>query len=84
MKAFPQLLAALEGYLAAVEKRQSPDGSVPALRPAMEALEAQAEAAAPQADARLRHYLVQRSYRKAWHYLRGEDHLNQAGNCGRH
>ncbi len=84
MSDFPDLLAALDNYLAAVEKRPVADGAVPELRPAMEKLEAVAQASVPAADPMLRHYLTQRSYRKAWNYLRGEDHLNQAGNCGRH
>ena len=78
------LLKALDHYLAAVEKRPAADGTRPDLRPAMEQLESVALEHAPSADAQLRHYLTQRSYRKAYHYLRGEDHLNKAGNCGRH
>lgn len=84
MSDFPNLLAALDTYLAAVEKRPGTDGEVPELRPAMEKLEAVAQASVQAADPMLRHYLTQRSYRKAWHYLRGDDHLNQEGNCGRH
>lgn len=84
MRDFSELVAALEAYLAAVEKRPGASGGIPPLRPAMEKLEAVAQASVPAADPMLRHYLTQRSYRKAWNYLRGEDHLNQAGNCGRH
>ncbi|MEM1058249.1 MAG: hypothetical protein AAGK14_03295 [Verrucomicrobiota bacterium] len=83
MTEFPQLQKALETYLAAVEKRPAADGQVPELLPAATALEQTAQASLPQAPPQLRHYLANRSFRKAYLYLQGQDHLNRAGNCGR-
>jgi len=84
MTEYPELKAALDDYLAAVEKRPNAEGRTTELRPAMVKLEQVAATTLPGTPAQLRHYLQQRSYRKAWNFLHARDHLNTAGNCGRH
>ena len=77
-----ELLArTLDEYLDAVPKQKEanpPD--LLALFARLDALEAEIDSSYP---AQLRHYLHQKSYRKAHLWLQGRDAENLRGNCGR-
>jgi hypothetical protein len=76
-----RLARTLDEYLDAVPRQKEPDApDLLALFARLDALEAEMDAAFP---AQLRHYLHQKSYRKAHLYLQGRDAENLRGNCGR-
>ena len=76
-----RLAHTLEDYLAAVprQKETNPPDLL-AIFARLDALEAEVGAAYP---AQLRHYLHQKSYRKAHLFLQDRDAENLRGNCGR-
>ena len=76
-----KLAKTLDEYLAAVPKQKEanpPD--LMAIFKRLDALEAEIDASYP---AQLRHYLHQKSYRKAHLWLQGREAENLRGNCGR-
>jgi hypothetical protein len=76
-----RLAQTLDEYLAAVSRQKEanpPD--LMALFARLDALEAEVDASYP---AQLRHYLHQKSYRKAHLFLQNRDTENARGNCGR-
>jgi hypothetical protein len=76
-----RLARTLDEYLDAVPRQKEPDApDLLALFARLDALGAEMDAAFP---AQLRHYLHQKSYRKAHLYLQGRDAENLRGNCGR-
>ena len=76
-----RLARMLEEYLAAVPRQKEPNPpDLLAIFARLDALEAEIDARYP---AQLRHYLHQKSYRKAHLYLQGRDGENLRGNCGR-
>ena len=76
-----RLTRTLEEYLAAVPRQKEPNApDLMALFAQLDALEAELDASAP---AQLRHYLHQKSYRKAHLFLQGREAENLRGNCGR-
>jgi hypothetical protein len=76
-----RLARALDEYLAAVPRQKEPNPpDLLALFARLDALEQEIDAGYP---AQLRHYLHQKSYRKAHLYLQGLDAENLRGNCGR-
>ncbi len=76
-----RLAATLAAYLDAVPRQREPNPpDLLALFAQLDALEAELSADAP---AQLRHYLHQKSYRKAHLFLQGREAENQRGNCGR-
>ena len=76
-----RLAATLQAYLDAVPRQQEPNPpDLLALFAQLDALEAELGADAP---AQLRHYLHQKSYRKAHLFLQGREAENLRGNCGR-
>jgi hypothetical protein len=76
-----RLARTLDEYLAAVPRQKEPNPpDLMALFARLDALEAEIDAGFP---AQLRHYLHQKSYRKAHLYLQGRDAENLRGNCGR-
>ena len=76
-----RLAGTLDEYLAAVPRQKEPNPpDLMALFARLDALEAEVDASYP---AQLRHYLHQKSYRKAHLYLQGRDAENLRGNCGR-
>jgi hypothetical protein len=80
-KTLARLARALEEYLAAVPRQKEPNPpDLLAIFARLDALEAEIDARYP---AQLRHYLHQKSYRKASLYLQGRDSENLRGNCGR-
>ncbi len=75
-----RLARLLDEYLAAVPRQQEPNPpDLLALFARLDAMEAELDASYP---AQLRHYLHQKSYRKAQLYLQDRDAENLRGNCG--
>jgi len=71
----------LEDYLDAVPRQQEPNPpDLMALFTRLDELELEL---GPRCSPQLRHYLHQKSYRKAHLYLQGLDAENARGNCGR-
>ena len=76
-----RLARTLDDYLDAVPRQKEPNPpDLMAIFAQLDALEAELDASFP---AQLRHYLHQKSYRKAHIYLQGRDAENLRGNCGR-
>ncbi len=76
-----RLAGTLNEYLAAVPRQQEPNApDLLALFARLDALEREIDGTFP---AQLRHYLHQKSYRKAHLYLQGRDAENLRGNCGK-
>ena len=77
-----ELLArTLDEYLDAVPRQKEPNPpDLMAIFAQLDALEAEVDSSFP---AQLRHYLHQKSYRKAHLYLQGRESENLRGNCGR-
>jgi hypothetical protein len=76
-----RLARTLEEYLDAVPRQKEPNPpDLMALFSRLDALEAEIDATFP---AQLRHYLHQKSYRKAHLFLQDRDAENLRGNCGR-
>ncbi|MCE0498748.1 MAG: hypothetical protein LV481_12455 [Methylacidiphilales bacterium] len=76
-----RLALTLDEYLAAVPRQKEPDPpDLMALFARLDALENEIDSSYP---AQLRHYLHQKSYRKAWLYLQGREAENLRGNCGK-
>ena len=76
-----RLARTLDEYLDAVTRQKEPNPpDLLALFARLDALEAEIDSHYP---AQLRHYLHQKSYRKAHLYLQGRDAQNLRGNCGR-
>jgi hypothetical protein len=76
-----RLAGTLDEYLAAVPRQQEPNApDLLALFARLDALEGEIDGTFP---AQLRHYLHQKSYRKAHLYLQGREAENLRGNCGR-
>ncbi len=85
MKAQEEILRELEqtldDYLLAVPRQKEPDApDLMAMFTRLDALERQL---GPGAPAQLRHYLHQKSYRKAHLFLQGREAENLRGSCGR-
>jgi hypothetical protein len=75
-----RLARTLDEYLAAVPLQKEPDApDLMALFARLDALEAEID---PSFPAQLRHYLHQKSYRKAHLFLQDRDAENLRGNCG--
>ena len=75
------LARTLDEYLDAVPRQKEPNPpDLMALFARLDALEAEIDASFP---AQLRHYLHQKSYRKAHLFLQDRDAENLRGNCGR-
>ena len=76
-----RLAGALDDYFDAVprQKEANPPDLL-AIFSRLDVLQAEIDSRYP---AQLRHYLQQKSYRKAWLYLQGRDADNLRGNCGR-
>jgi hypothetical protein len=71
----------LEEYLDAASRQKMPDPpDLLAIFARLDALENEIDAGYP---AQLRHYLHQKSYRKAYLYLQDSDSENVRGSCGR-
>jgi hypothetical protein len=71
----------LDEYLDAVPRQKTPDPpDLLAIFSRLDALEKEIDSSYP---AQLRHYLHQKSYRKAHLYLQGRESENVSGNCGR-
>jgi hypothetical protein len=76
-----RLTATLEEYLAAVpHQREANPPDLLALFARLDALERELGA---EAHPQLRHYMHQKSYRKAHLFLQDRDAENARGNCGR-
>ena len=76
-----RLARTLEEYLAAVPRQKEPNPpDLLGLFARLDALEGELDASAP---AQLRHYLHQKSYRKAHLFLQGREEENLRGSCGR-
>ena len=76
-----RLARTLDEYLDAVPRQKEPHPpDLMALFARLDALEAGIDSSYP---AQLRHYLHQKSYRKAHLYLQDRDDENLRGNCGR-
>ena len=76
-----RLARTLEEYLAAVPRqREANPPDLMALFGRLDALEKEMDVAYP---AQLRHYLHQKSYRKAHLFLQGREAENLRGNCGK-
>ena len=76
-----RLARTLDEYLAAVPRQKEPNPpDLLALFARLDALENELDSGCP---AQLRHYLHQKSYRKAHLYLQGREAENLRGNCGR-
>lgn len=76
-----RLASTLTEYLDAVPRQKEPNPpDLMAIFSKLDALEAGIDSSYP---AQLRHYLHQKSYRKAHLYLQGRDAENLRGNCGR-
>ncbi len=75
------LAQTLQEYLDAVPRQSEPNPpDLMALFARLDAFEASMDSSYP---AQLRHYLHQKSYRKAHLYLQDRDAENLRGNCGR-
>jgi len=80
-KTLARLTRTLDEYLDAVPRQIEPNPpDLLAIFARLDALEVEIDARYP---AQLRHYLHQKSYRKAHLYLQGRDGENLRGNCGR-
>ena len=82
-KTLARLARALDEYFDAVRRQKEEEENPPdllAIFARLDALENEIDARYP---AQLRHYLHQKSYRKAHLYLQGRDGENLRGNCGR-
>ena len=76
-----RLARTLDEYLDAVPRQKEPNPpDLMALFARLDALEAEIDSSYP---AQLRHYLHQKSYRKAHLYLQDRDAENLRGNCGK-
>ena len=76
-----RLARTLDEYLAAVPRQKEPNPpDLLAIFARLDTLEAEIDSSFP---AQLRHYLHQKSYRKAHLYLQDRDAENLRGNCGR-
>ena len=76
-----RLARTLDEYLDAVPRQKLPNPpDLMAIFTRLDALEKEIDSSYP---AQLRHYLFQKSYRKAHLYLQGRDSENVRGNCGR-
>lgn len=76
-----RLARTLDDYLNAVPRQKEPGApDLLAIFARLDAFEAEIDSAYP---AQLRHYLHQKSYRKAHLWLQGRDAENLRGNCGR-
>jgi hypothetical protein len=76
-----RLARTLDEYLAAVPRQREPNPpDLLAIFARLDTLEAEIDSSFP---AQLRHYLHQKSYRKAHLYLQDRDAENLRGNCGR-
>jgi hypothetical protein len=76
-----RLARTLVEYLDAVPRQKEPNPpDLLAIFVRLDALEAEINDGYP---AQLRHYLHQKSYRKAHLFLQGRDNENLRGNCGR-
>jgi hypothetical protein len=76
-----RLARTLDDYLEAVPRQKEPNPpDLMAIFARLDALEAEVDSTFP---AQLRHYLHQKSYRKAHLYLQDRDAENLRGNCGR-
>ena len=76
-----RLAQTLDEYLAAVPRQQEPNP--PDLLAIFERLDLLEKDIDNTYSAQLRHYLHQKSYRKAHNWLLGQDVENVRGNCGR-
>ena len=80
-KTLERLARTLDEYLEAVPRQKEPNPpDLLAIFARLDAFENEIDAGYP---AQLRHYLHQKSYRKAYLYLQGCDSENVSGNCGR-
>ena len=80
-KTLGRLAGTLDEYLDAVRRQKEADPpDLLAIFARLDTLDAEIDARYP---AQLRHYLHQKSYRKAHLYLQGRDGENLRGNCGR-
>ncbi len=76
-----RLARTLDEYLDAVPRQKEPNPpDLMAIFARLDALETEIDASYP---AQLRHYLHQKSYRKAHLWLQDRDAENLRGNCGR-
>jgi len=76
-----RLARTLQEYLDAVPRQKMPNPpDLMEIFSRLDGLEKEIDASYP---AQLRHYLYQKSYRKAHLYLEGRENENVAGNCGR-
>jgi hypothetical protein len=76
-----RLARTLDEYLDAVPRQKMPNPpDLMAIFAQLDALETEIDSSYP---AQLRHYLHQKSYRKAHLYLQDRDSENVKGNCGR-
>jgi hypothetical protein len=76
-----RLARTLDEYLDAASRQKMPNPpDLLAIFTRLNALEAEIDSSYP---AQLRHYLHQKSYRKAHLYLQDRDTENVSGNCGR-
>jgi hypothetical protein len=76
-----RLAQTLDEYLDAVPRQKEPNPpDLMVLFARLDALEQEIDASYP---AQLRHYMHQKSYRKAHLYLQDRDGENLRGNCGR-
>jgi hypothetical protein len=74
-----RLACTLDEYLDAVPRQKLPNPpDLLVIFARLDALEKEIDASYP---AQLRHYLFQKSYRKAHLYLRGQDSENSKGSC---
>jgi hypothetical protein len=78
--ALERLAATLDEYLAAVPLQQQPNA--PDLLDIFKRLDALEQELGDKAPPQLRHYLHQKSYRKAHLFLQDRDQENLRGSCG--
>jgi len=79
-KTLDRLARTLDEYLDAVPRQKEPNPpDLLAIFARLDALEAEIDSGYP---SQLRHYLRQKSYRKAHLYLQGRHGENLLGNCG--
>jgi hypothetical protein len=71
----------LQEYLEAVPRQKMPDA--PDLMALFARLDALEKELTPSFPGELRHYMHQKSYRKAYLFLQGRDSENANGNCAR-
>jgi hypothetical protein len=76
-----RLAATLDEYLAAVPRQR--EANPPDLLAIFDRLDALEREMGPEVHPQLRHYLHQKSYRKAHLFLQERDAENVRGNCGR-